>query len=70
MIKIKYKIEEMRLLRNISKNELTRRTGLTFAQVAGICNLKESAAPKLTTLVKYAEALNCSVKDLFEETNE
>lgn len=70
MIKIIYKIDEMRILKGISKNELTRRTGLTYQQVSGICNLKENNAPKLSTLCKYAEALECNVKDLFEESHE
>lgn len=66
-IEIKYLVEEMRLKRGISKHELTRRTGLQYAAVSGLCTGKRCTSPKLSTLAIYAEALNCQVKELFTE---
>ncbi len=69
-IKIKYLVEEMRVKQNISKHELSRRTGLQYAAVSGLCNGTRCASPKLSTLAIYAKALNCQVKDLFTEIKE
>lgn len=68
MIKIVYRINEMREKKQISRNELARRTGLPLNSVSMACSSKELASPKLSTLAKYAEALECQVNDLFTET--
>jgi transcriptional regulator with XRE-family HTH domain len=69
-IRIVYQVEKIRLEKGISKKQLSRLTGLEYNVVSGFLNEKRNNYPKLSTLVKYALALNVPVKDLFIEIEE
>lgn len=49
-----------------NKTEIARKTGLSRATVSKILNKKE-LNPKIETVTKIANVLNCSITDLLKE---
>ena len=63
---LQYKIREKRELLNMSQTELSKKSGVSRTIISGL----ESGSIEVTTtetLLKIANALGCSVKEIFFE---
>lgn len=49
-----------------NKSEIAQKTGLSRATVSNILN-KKQANPKIESLIKIANVLDCSVEDLIKK---
>jgi len=70
MIQIQFKINEVRLQRGMSITKLSEHSGVQYQQVSNLCNGKNKNTPTFKILIRIAQALNCTVKDLFSEIKE
>jgi transcriptional regulator with XRE-family HTH domain len=61
-----YKVDQIRIEKNISKKQLAKLTGIEYNVLSGFLNQKRNTNPKISTLIRYAQALNVEVKELFE----
>lgn len=62
LLKLAYKIKYERCKRDISQLDLSIKTGLTTRTISRLeCGVID---PKLSTLIKIANALNLDVKDI------
>lgn len=61
---IKCRIDELLLERGITLTELSKRVGITFANLSILKN-NRARAVRFTTLVALCKALECEVGDLF-----
>lgn len=52
--------------KNISIRQLSIRSGVPKSTIQG--NMREDANPKIRTLEKLADGLNCQITDLFESS--
>lgn len=58
-----YKVDEIRTEKGISKNMLCYKAGVTMHT---LLKLDKGESVKVSTLLKIADALDVSIKDLFE----
>lgn len=59
-----YKIKQFRERRNMTQEELARKSGVSRAIISKLEN-EEEVVTKTSTLMKIADALNCKVGDIF-----
>lgn len=65
---MKYRVKEVREEKNMSQNELVRRSGLSRQTISAIENGKMDEFVKAGTLLAIAEALGTTIDDLFFRT--
>jgi DNA-binding Xre family transcriptional regulator len=53
--------------KKVTINKLTQLTELSLDTIARVRRTKKIGESRLNTLEKIAKALNCNIKDLFEE---
>ena len=68
-MKIKVNLDLMMVKRGMSLNELSRRVGITLANLSILKNNKAKAI-RFTTLSALCNALDCTVADLLEYVEE
>ena len=66
-ILVRKNIKKYRLKANLTQQELAERTGFTYQYIRDIESLALVRRPRLDTIGIFAEALNISIKDLFNE---
>lgn len=66
-ILVRKNIKKYRLKANLTQQELAEKTGFTYQYIRDIESLAVIRRPRLDTLGIFAEALNISIKDLFDE---
>ena len=64
---IKLKINEFREKAALSKNALSKLTGIDFSKCASHCNNTNKTDPTFPTLKKYADVFKVEIKELFEQ---
>lgn len=66
---IRCRIDDLLAERQMTLTELSKRVGVTFANLSVLKN-NRARAVRFTTLAKLCEVLECSVGDIFEYADE